>query len=65
MPYQMEENRQSEALVKIVGIVGGICLVCVLVLAIVAEEQLPVIGWIIVPMVVMSIVLGAVVWNAK
>jgi hypothetical protein len=57
----MSEKKPEHPAVKIASIIGGIIFAIVLMMAVLAKEYLPVIGWVVVPLVVMGIVLGAIV----
>ena len=54
----MSEKKTEHPAVKIASVIGGIVLVIVLMIAILAREYLPLMGWVVVPLAVMGIVLG-------
>ena len=54
----MEEKNTSHPAVKIASIIGGIVFVIVLMMAVLAKEYLPVVGWVVIPLVVMGIALA-------
>jgi hypothetical protein len=54
----MSERKPENPAVKIASVIGGIVLVIVLMMAILAKEYLPMVGWIVIPLAVMGIVLG-------
>ena len=54
----MPEGKPEHPAVKIASVVGGIILVIVLMIAILAKEYLPMVGWIVIPLAIMGIVLG-------
>ena len=55
----MSERKPDHPAVKIASVLGGIILVIVLMIAILAKEYLPMVGWIVIPLAIMGIVLGA------
>jgi hypothetical protein len=54
----MSEHNSKHPAVKIASIVGGIIFVTVLMLAILAKEQLAIVGWIVIPLAIMGIALA-------
>ncbi len=61
----MSEKKSEQPAVKIASIIGGIVFVIVLMMAVLAKEYLPVVGWIVVPLVVMGILLGWIASKGK
>ena len=61
----MSEHNSKHPAVKIASIVGGIIFVTVLMLAILAKEQLAIVGWIVIPLVIMGIALAKIASNNK
>ncbi len=57
---RMAEKKPEHPAVKIGSIIGGIVLVIVSMLAILAREYLPMVGWIVIPLAMMGIGLGAI-----
>lgn len=56
----MTEKKTEHPAVKIAGVVGGIIFVTVLMLAILAKEHLSIVGWIVIPLVIMGIALAGI-----
>ena len=56
----MPEKKTEHPAVKIASIVGGIIFVIVLMLAILAREQLSMAGWVVIPLAIMGIALGSI-----
>jgi len=56
----MPEGKPEHPAVKVASVVGGIILVIVLMIAILAKEYLPMVGWVVIPLAVMGIVLGVI-----
>jgi hypothetical protein len=54
----MSEHKSEHPAVKIASVVGGIIFVTVLMLAILAKEQLAIVGWIVIPLAIMGIALA-------
>lgn len=54
----MSEGKSEHPAVKIASVVGGIILVIVLMIAILAKEYLPMVGWIVIPLAIMGVILG-------
>jgi Zn-dependent protease len=54
----MSEGKPEHPAVKIASVVGGIVFVIVLMLAVLAKEQLSVVGWIVIPLAIMAIALA-------
>jgi len=55
----MSEKKSDHPAVKIASVIGGIIFVIVVMLAILAKEQLAIVGWIVIPLAVMGIALAA------
>ena len=62
---KMSERKPEHPAVKIASVVGGIILVIVLMIAILAKEYLPMVVWIVVPLAIMGIVLGWIASKGK
>ena len=56
----MPEGKPEHPAVKVASVVGGIILVIVLMIAILAKEYLPMVGWVVIPLAIMGIVLGVI-----
>jgi len=62
----MSEHNSKHPAVKIASIVGGIIFVTVLMLAILAKEQLAaIVGWIVIPLAIMGIALAGIASKNK
>ncbi len=55
---RMSEKKSENPTVKIASVIGGIIFVIVLMLAMFAKDQLPIVGWIVIPLAVMGVALG-------
>jgi len=51
----MSTGKHEHPAVKIASVVGGIIFVTVLMLAILAKEQLSIVGWIVIPLAIMGL----------
>ena len=56
----MSEKKSEHPAVRIAAIVGGIIFVVVLMIAILAREYLPMVGWVVIPLAIMGIALGGI-----
>jgi hypothetical protein len=58
MGESMSERKSEHPAVKIASVIGGIVLVIVLMMVILAKEYLPMVGWVVIPLASMGVVLG-------
>jgi len=61
----MSEKKLEHPAVKIASVIGGIVLVIVLMVAILAREYLPLIGWVVIPLAAMGVALGWIASKGK
>ena len=61
----MSGKKPEHPAVKIASVIGGIVLVIVLMMAILAREYLPVVGWIVIPLALMGVALGSIASKSK
>ena len=63
--FIVSEKKPEHPAVKIAGVIGGIVLVIVVMMAVLAKEHFPIVGWIVIPLAIMGAVLGGIASKSK